>query len=96
MGKEGRSEHVCSGMAREEARGERAASLPLRQEARDLNVLARFLGQRDLPLLSRNGVAVASAGAADDASRTDATGGPGVAAANAQVDVAVLFGGSIL
>ena len=74
MGKEGRSEHVCSGMAREEARGERAASLPLRQEARDLNVLARFLGQRDLPLLSRDAVATASA----------------------QVDVAVLFGGSIL
>lgn len=96
MSKEGRSEHVCSGMAREEARGERAASLPLRQEARDLNVLARFLGQRDLPLLSRDGVAAASASAADDASRTDATGGPGVAEANVQVDVAVLFGGSIL
>ena len=37
-------------------------------------MLARFLGQRDLPLLSRDGVAAASA----------------------QVDVAVLFGGSIL
>lgn len=110
MGKEGRSEHACPGVAREEACGECATSLPLRQEARDLNVLARFLGQRDLPLLSRDGVAAASAdasvgtycvaaasaGAADDASRTDATGGPGVATANAQVDVAVLFGGSIL
>lgn len=111
MGKEGRSEYVCPGMAREEACGERAASLPLRQEARDLNVLARFLGQRDLPRLSRDGVAAASAraavgtdgvavagaGAADDASRTDATGGPGVArVASTQVDVAVLFGGSIL
>lgn len=110
MGKEGRSEHACPGVAREEACGECTTSLPLRQEARDLNVLARFLGQRDLPLLSRNGVAAANAGAAvgtycvaaagasaaDDASRTDTTGGPGVAAANAQVDVAVLFGGSIL
>ncbi len=75
MGKEGRLEHVCPGTAREEeARGECAASLSLRQEARDLNVLARFLGQRDLPLLSRDGVAAAST----------------------QVDVAVLFGGSIL
>lgn len=74
MGKEGRSEHVCPGMAREEACGECAPPLPLRQEACDLNVLARFLGQRDLPLLSRDGVAAASA----------------------QVDVAVLFGGSIL
>lgn len=111
MGKEGRLEHVCPGMAREEARGECAASLPLRQEACDLNVLARFLGQRDLPRLSRDGVAAASAratvgtdgvvatsaSAADDASRTDAAGGPDVArVANAQVDVAVLFGGSIL
>lgn len=74
MGKEGRSEHVCPGMAREEACGECAPPLPLRQEACDLNVLARFLGQRDLPRLSRDGVAAASA----------------------QVDVAVLFGGSIL
>lgn len=96
MGKEGRSEYVCSGVAREEACDECAASPPLRQEARDLNVLARFLGQRDLPLLSRDGVAAASASATDDASRTDATGGPGVAEANVQVDVAVLFGGSIL
>ncbi|WP_330027561.1 hypothetical protein, partial [Parolsenella sp.] len=74
-------------MAREEARGEYAASLPLRKEACDLNVLARFLGQRDLPRLSRDGVAAANAGAAvgtdgvavagasaaDDAYRTDAT-----------------------
>ena len=111
MGKEGRLEYVCPGMACEEACGEYAASLLLRKEARDLNVLARFLGQRDLPRLSRDGVAAASAraavgtdgvavagaGAADDASRTDATGGPSVArVASTQVDVAVLFGGSIL
>ena len=75
MGKEGRSEYVCSGVAREEACDECAASPPLRQEARDLNVLARFLGQRDLPLLSRDAVA---------------------RVASTQVDVAVLFGGSIL
>lgn len=74
MGREGPSKIVFSGVAREETCGECAASLPLHQEARDLNVLARFLGQRDLPRLSRDGVAAASA----------------------QVDVAVLFGGSIL
>lgn len=88
MGKEGRSEYACPGVAREEARGEYAASPPLHQEACDLNVLARFLGQRDLPLLSRNGVAVANAGAA--------AGTDDVAVASTQVDVAVLFGGSIL
>lgn len=88
MGKEGRSEHVYPSTTREEACGERAASLPLRKEARDLNVLARFLGQRDLPLLSRDAVAAANAGAA--------VGTDDVAVASTQVDVAVLFGGSIL
>ena len=111
MGKEGLSKIVFSGVACEETCGERAASLPLRQEARDLNVLARFLGQRDLPRLSRDGIAAAiaqvdagmdgraaaSASAAGDAPGTDTAGGAGAArVASVQVDVAVLFGGSIL
>lgn len=90
----------------EQACGKRAAFLSLDQEARDLNTLASFLGQRDFSQLSQGAVAVACASAsrgnaevsADNRlARAGVAGRADVAGTvDGQVDVAVLFGGSIL
>ena len=90
----------------EQACGKRAAFLSLDQEARDLNTLASFLGQRDFSQLSQGAVAVACASAsrgnaevsADNClARAGVAGRADVAGTvDGQVDVAVLFGGSIL
>lgn len=90
----------------EQACGKRAAFLSLDQEARDLNTLASFLGQRDFSQLSQGAVAVACASASRgnaEASADNRLARAGVAGradvagtVDGQVDVAVLFGGSIL